>query len=100
MTETNQNKPAERKDAGEPQIATASEARSTLYQKVVPPQKQIKRTEQTAKHRVQKPADQVIGGEPVHIEQPAQPTQPKRPRQKRTPQSAGPSPKTKAAPNM
>ena len=100
MTETNQNKPAERKDAGEPQIATASEARSTLYQKVVPPQKQIKRTEQTAKHRVQKPADQVIGGEPVHIEQPAQPTQPKRPRQKRTPQSAGQSPKTKAAPNM
>lgn len=93
MTETNQNKPAERKDAGEPQIETVNEVRSTLYQKVVPPKKQVQRTEQAPRHREQKPADQVIGGEPVQLEQvqqkrqpqkkvqrPAQPKQPRPPK--------------------
>ena len=95
MTENNQNKPAELKDAGESNNNatnnTASEVRSSLYQKVVPPKRQVQRTEQPAKHRTQKPADQVIGGEPVQLEQSAQPNQSveqiqvRRPRQKRAP---------------
>jgi len=87
VTETNQNKPAERKDAGEPRIKTANEVRSTLYQKVVPPIRSVQKTEQAPRHRVQKPADQVLGGEPVQLEQPAQlKPQP----QKRTPHTAQP----------
>lgn len=64
MTE-NQNKPAERKEAGEPNSNKSGVGYSTLYQKVVPP----KRKAQSSK--AQKPADQVIGGETVSVEQPA-----------------------------
>ncbi len=87
MTETNQNKPEERKDAGVPKTEAAGELHSTLYQKVVPPKRQTQKTEPAARHRAQKPADQVIGGEPVQLEQPAQP---KHQPQKRAPRPAQP----------
>ena len=91
MTETNQNKPAERMDAGEPQIGTANEARSTLYQKVTPPKRQAQRTEPAVRRKAQKPADQVIGGEPVQLErQPQQAQQPKRQPSKRAQRPAQP----------
>jgi ribonuclease J len=75
VTENNQNESVERMDAVESKTNTneVTEAHSSLYQKVVSPQNQVQRKEQSIKHRTQKPADQVIGGEQVSLEQPAQP---------------------------
>ena len=86
MTENKLNKPAERKDSAETKTNAAGEVRSSLYQKVVPPRRQAQRTEQPVRQKPQKPADQIIGGDPVQLEQSVQP---KRPRQKRNPQNAG-----------
>ena len=92
MTEKNQNKPAERKDAGEPNSKTSGGVRSNLYQKVVPPKRQAQSTEHLARSKTQKPADQVIGGDTVPGEQPVRQ---KRPRQRKPAQAA-----KSAAPNV
>ncbi|MDF2631825.1 MAG: ribonuclease [Caproiciproducens sp.] len=77
MTEKNQTNPAEVKIAEEPRVDTANEGRSTLYQKVVMPKKQVQKAAPSARHRTQKPADQIIGGEPVQITEAIQAQQPK-----------------------
>ncbi len=87
MTETNQNKPAERAEAAEPKTGAGSEAGTSLYQKIVPPQNHGKAAGQQARRKPQhKPADQVIGGEPVAAQEPQQPQMQQPPQPKRRPQ--------------
>ncbi len=86
MTENKLNKPADRNNSAEMKTNATGEVRSSLYQKVVPPKRQAQRTEQPVRQKAQKPADQIIGGDPVQLEKPVQP---KRPRQKRNPQNTG-----------
>ncbi|HEX2986344.1 MAG TPA: ribonuclease J [Caproiciproducens sp.] len=92
MTETNQNNSAERSEKAEPKIGTVSESNVSLYQKVVPPHKQGKRTEQAPRRKPQKPADQVIGGDTVSAEQPKRRTtrRPQRQSMQKTQQQAAP----------
>nr|WP_319487866.1 RNase J family beta-CASP ribonuclease [uncultured Caproiciproducens sp.] len=79
MTEKNQTNSAELKEPADPRIDAVNEGRSSLYQKVVPPQRPAHRSEPAVKSRTQKPADQIIGGDAVPMKesiQPAQTTQP------------------------
>ncbi len=88
MSEKNQTNSAEKKESAEQRTGASGEGRSSLYQKVVPPQKPARRPEPAAKKRPQKPADQVIGGEAVPLKEPAAQSaaQPAKPRRRRQPQ--------------
>ena len=78
MTEKNQTNSAELKETADARTGAVSEGRSSLYQKVVPPQRPAHRPEQAARRRVQKPADQVIGGDAVQMKESEQPLRPLR----------------------
>lgn len=91
MTEENQNKKTQRIGEGDAHKETEKEPRATLYQKVVPPKRRVQKTQQASALKTPKPADQIIGGEPVQLEQPSKPKrQPSRaPRQSQPKQPAG-----------
>ena len=78
MTEENQTNTAESNNAQSPQIDATTEGQSTLYQKIEMPKKQAPRTNPAPRHRTQKPADQMIGGESMQMSELVQqePTQP------------------------
>lgn len=102
MTEKNQTNSAEVKETADARAGAVSEGRSSLYQKVVPPQRPAHRPEQAPRRRVQKPADQVIGGDAVQMKEPeqpaqaAQPAKPKQPRRRRQPQKQSQQGQSKA----